>query len=40
MIEDVPHMEEENREESPEEVETRELLPEIFFHAIVGVKHP
>lgn len=40
MIEDAPHMEEENREEPRQEVETKELLPEISFHAIVGAEHP
>lgn len=40
MIEDAPHMEEENGEEPPQEADTQELLLEISFHTIVGVEHP
>ena len=43
MIEDAPHMEEEeeeNGEEPSQEAKTRELLPEISFHAIAGAEHP
>ncbi|XP_057481136.1 uncharacterized protein LOC130768158 [Actinidia eriantha] len=43
MIEDAPHIEEEeeeNGEEPSQEAKTWELLPEISFHAIAGAEHP